>query len=282
MAGRAFPILCFLLLLTARTPAYGFVIGEEDMLQISVWGSPELSVQVPVRPDGMVSLPLLGDVRAAGVTPQELKEKLEADLARFVKAPVVSVLITAINSFKVYVLGDGAARIQGQEGAGGDGGARLSGQVTLRRNTTLLQFLAQLGAPGDFDLKKAYLLRAGRTLEINFVSLVLKGDVAQDVALEPNDLICLPSGFGNRIRVVGAVRTPGVIPFAQGMTALDAVLTAGGFTDFASQNNVLIVRQEEAERENIVVHLKDVMNGDLSKNVALKPGDIVTVRTGIF
>lgn len=281
MGTRAVPIARLLILLLACLPGHAeaFVIGEEDMLQISVWGSPDLSVQVPVRPDGMVSLPLVGDVKAAGATPQELKEKLEAELGRFVKTPVVSVLITAINSFKIYVLGDGAARPQGQDAPAG---ATLPGQVTLRRNTTLLQFLAQLGTLNDFDLKKAYLLRAGKTVPVNFESLVVKGDVAQDVRLEPNDLIYLPSDFGNRIRVVGAVRTPGVIPFARGMTALDAVLTAGGFTDFASQNKVLIVRQEETEKKNIVVKLKDVMNGDLSKNVVLKPGDIVTVRTAIF
>ncbi len=287
-------IILFVLVVSGQ-PAYaeGYVIGEEDMLQISVWGNAELSVHLPVRPDGMISMPLVGDVKAAGFTPQELKKILEKELTRYIKAPVVSVMVTAVNSFKVYVFGEGASRAQagggaavgaggGTAGANGGGGGASSGQITLRRNTTLLQLLAQLGSINDIDLKNAYLVRAGKMLEINFENLVLNGDVTQDVKLEPNDTIYLPAGFSSRIRVTGAVRTPGVFPYGTGMTALDAVLIAGGFTEFASQNDVMIMRKSGNAITNITVKIKDVMNGNVSKNVLLKPGDIVTVKTGIF
>jgi polysaccharide biosynthesis/export protein len=280
----------FFLLLLCSSPvqADGYLIGEEDMLQISVWGNTDLSVHLPVRPDGMISMPLVGDIKAAGVTPQELKKSLEKELARYVKAPVVSVMVTAVNSFKVYVLGDGASRIQGPGGAAANagGGAAApgvpSGIITLRRNTTLMQLLAQFGSLSDVDLKNTYLLRSGRMLEVNFEKLVVNGDVSQDVNLEPNDTIFLPMGFNSRIRVTGAVRSPGVFPFARGMTALDAVLVAGGFTEFANQNSVMIVRTDGRTARNIEVALKDVMKGELAKNVALTPGDIVIVRPGIF
>lgn len=278
-------ILVVLLLITRSAYAEGYVIGEEDMLQISVWGNPELSVHLPVRPDGMISLPLVGDIKAAGLTPQELKKNLEKELTRFVKAPVVSVMITAINSFKVYIFGDGASRAMGSGGAAANaagGGGATSGQMTLRRNTTLLQLLAQLGSLSEIDLKSAYMLRAGKKLDVNFENLIENGDVSQDVKLESNDVVYLPAGFGSRIRVMGAVRSPGVFPYAGGMTALDAVLIAGGFTEFASQNDVTIVRKSGNAITNITVKLKDVMNGKIAKNVPLKPGDIVTVKTGIF
>jgi polysaccharide biosynthesis/export protein len=278
--------LCFwylLILLVVGLPAYAeeFIIGEEDMLQISVWGNPDLSVTVPVRPDGMISMPLVGDMKASGTTPKELKKNLEKELARYVKTPVVSVVVTAINSFKIYILGDGV-RMQSPGGTAGGAANGLSGQITLRRHTTLLQLLSQLGSLSDVDLKNAYLLRAGKMLTINFETLVIHSDVAQDVSLQPNDVIYLPAGFNNRIRVTGAVRTPGVFPYIGGMTALDAILSAGGFTDFASPNSVLIVRKEGSGIKNIEVKLKDVMNGEISKNVALKPGDIVMVKTGLF
>lgn len=265
--------------------AEGYVIGEEDMLQISVWGNNDLGVHVPVRPDGRISMPLVGDVKAAGLTPQELKKVLEKDLGRYVKTPVVSVIVTAINSFKVYIFGEGAARATtAGGGAGGSGatGQGTTGQITLRRHTTLLQLLAQLGSLSEIDLANAYLLRDGKKLPAQFDLLINKGDYSQDVALEANDIIYLPGGYSNRIRVTGAVRTPGVIPYAEGMTALDAVLSAGGFTEFASQNSVLIVRKEGTATKNIDVKLKDVMNGNASKNVLLKPGDIITVKTGMF
>ncbi len=274
--------------------AEAYVIGEEDMLQISVWGNPDLSVHVPVRPDGMISVPLVGDVKAAGATPQELKKILEKELARYVKTPVVSVIVTAINSFKVYIFGDGVSRTPNPAGAApgaaggtaaannGQAGQMTSGQITLRRNTTLLQLLAQLGSLGDIDLKNSYLLRAGKMVDVNFENLVVNGDVSQDVPLVSNDIIYLPAGFNSRIRVTGAVKTPGVFPYAGGMTALDAVLIAGGFTEFASQNDVLILRREGTTIKHIEVKLKDVMNGNIAKNVPLKPGDIVTVKTGMF
>jgi polysaccharide export outer membrane protein len=269
-------VLIFPLCLTATVE--GYVIGDEDMLQISVWGNQELSVQVPVRPDGMVSFPLVGDVKATGVTPQELKAVIERELVKFIKTPTVSVMVTSVNSFKVYVIGEGVgAAAPAAEGAG------RSGVITLRRNTTLMQLLAQLGSLRGADLNSAYLLRDGRRIGVDFFKLMSKGDVSQDVQLKPNDIIFIPDNFDRGIRVVGAVRTPGIIQYREGMTALDAVLNAGGFTDFAKQNDVVVVRKSGGEVQNIEVRLKDVIrDGDMSKNVALKPGDHVIVKSGLF
>ena len=283
----SFGTLLLVITMVSKSSAEVYVIGEEDMIQISVWGNAELSVTVPVRPDGMISMPLVGDIKASGLTPQDLKKSLEKELVRFVKAPVVSVIVTAINSFKVYVFGDGASRVLLSSGgaAGGTGtggGASSSGQITLRRHTTLLQLLAQLGSLSEIDLAHAYLLRDGTKLPVNFEQLMKNGDYSQDVALQANDVIYLPGGYSNRIRVTGAVKSPGSIPYAEGMTALDAVLSAGGFTEFASTNDVLVVRKEGSEATKINVKLRDVMNGKNTANVLLKPGDIVMVKTSLF
>jgi len=251
-----------------------YVIGPEDVLQIFVWGSPELSVQqLPVRPDGLISVPLVGDVKADGMTPDQLKEFLEKEYSKFIKAPNVSVIVTAVNSFKVFVVGGGVAA----------GSGSSSGAIVLKRNTTLLQLLAQLGSLQGADLKSAYVQRAGKKMPVNFMRLIENGDASQDIDLHRDDVIFIPPDLENRIKVVGAVRNPGLFPYVKGMTALDAVLSAGGFTDFASQNSVVIVRQEGGETKNIEVRLKDVIKGgDLSKNVPLKPGDMVNVKSGIF
>jgi polysaccharide export outer membrane protein len=258
----------------------GYVIGDEDVLRISVWGNPDLTVEIPVRPDGMISVPLVGDVRAAGLKPEELKTLLETDLKKYIKEPTVSVVVTAVNSFKVFVLGEGVsgAATTGTTAAG----ATPSGAVTLRRNTTLLQLLAQLGSLQNVDLNNSYILRNGQKLNVDFYKLVAKGNVSQDIRLKPNDIIFLPDNFDKRIKVVGAVKNPGIIQYTEGITALDAILSAGGFTEFANQNNVIVVRKEGNEVKNIEVNLKDVINGDIDKNLLLKPGDLVTVKTGIF
>jgi len=247
----------------------GYLIGDEDILQISVWGNPELNVQVPVRPDGMISFPLVGDVKATGLSPQELKTILERDISKFVKDPTVSVIVTAINSFKVYVLGEGIAT--------------TSGVVTLKRNTSLLQLITQLGSLKNADLDNAFILRDDKKLNNDFSRLVRKGDISQNIQLAPNDLIFIPDNFEKRITVVGAVKNPGTIAYKDGLTAVDAILTAGGFTEFAKQNEVVIVRKEGNSVKNIEARLKDVLkNGDISKDVILMPGDLIIIKTGIL
>lgn len=264
-----------------QTVAYS-KIGEEDELLLSVWGHPELTVTVPVRPGGMVSVPFVGEVKAAGLTSQELKELLEKEFGKFIKTPTVSVVITKVNSYKVYVLGDGLAGSAEAAGSAGISGA-TSGAMTLKRDTTLIQLLSLLGFRPDADLKNAYLMREGKKLSVDFYKLVRQGDVSQDLLLQPNDVIFVPLSVERRIKVIGAVKAPGMLPYIDGMTVLDAILNAGGFNEFASQNNVVIIRKEGDETKNIEVRMKDVIrDGDLSKNLSLKPGDIVRVKTGIF
>lgn len=248
----------------------GYVIGDEDVLLVSVWGSPELTIQVPVRPDGMITVPPVGDVKAAGLTPQELKVLLEKELAKFVKAPTVSVVVTAINSFKVFVLGGGVS-------SGTAAGTTL-GAITLRRNTTLLQFMAQLGGLMNADLKKSFILRNGEKLSTDFYRLAVKGDVSQDIQLKPNDILFIPDNYDNRIMVLGQVRTPSVVTFREGMTVLDAVLGAGGFAEFADQNDVTVVRKEGERVKKINVKLKSaIQKGEIDQDLSLKPGDRIFV-----
>ena len=248
---------------------HGYLIGDEDVLDISVWGNPELKIQVPVRPDGMISFPLVGDVKAAGVSPQELKTNLEKDLSKYVKDPTVSVIVTSINSFKVYVIGEGITTI--------------SGVITLKRNTSLLQLIAQLGSLKNADLENSFIRRNDKKLTNDFSRLVRKGDISQDIQLAPNDVVFIPDNFEKRITVVGEVKNPGTVPYRDGLTAVDAILNTGGFTEFAKQNDVVIVRKEGNSLKNIEARLKDVIkNGDTSKDVPLKPGDLIIIKTGIF
>lgn len=284
MKGLIITVIALFMVVTAGSARGGtYVIGDEDVLQITVWGNQELSVVVPVRPDGMISVPLLGDVQATGNTPQELKAALERGLARFVKAPVVSVIVTAVNSFKVYVFGEGISRSITAGSIGTEAGGRPNtGVITLRKNTSLLQLMAQLGSLRDADFKRAYLLRKGKKLNVDFVALITLGDNSEDVQLATNDVIYIPDNFSQRIRIIGAVRTPTTVPYVEGMTALDAVLSAGGFTDFADQNDVVIVRNDGARVRSLRGKLNDVLNGNISRNVLLLPGDIVTVHSGLF
>ncbi len=160
-------------------------IGVDDQLQIAVWRNPELSVSVPVRPDGRISVPLIGDVIAGGRMPQEVADDIQARLAAFVRDPKVAVILTELRSHE----------------------------------------------------------------------------------------------FISRVRVTGAVRQPVSIPYRQGMTVLDAVLEAGGVTDFAAPNRTRLFRkQAAADTRSVSIRLGDILkSGELETNIDVQPGDVITV-----
>ena len=157
-----------------------YVIGPEDVLYIHVWKEENLSKTIPVRLDGKISLPLVDEIQAAGLTPLQLKERLLEKLKEFVSIPNVSVMVMEANSFKVYV----------------------SGQV----------------------------------------------------------------------------RNPGVYRLRSEISLLQLIPMAGGFTEWANQKKILIIRKENEKEKRMIVNYKKIVKGEASdSNINLKPGDTVIV-----
>jgi len=157
-----------------------YIIGSEDILYIHVWREDALSRSVPVRVDGYISLPLIHEVKAAGLTPLQLKEEITKKLKEFIESPNVSVTVMEANSFKVFV----------------------SGQV----------------------------------------------------------------------------RTPGVIRLRSETTILQLIPMVGGFTDWANQKKILIIRKEDGKEKRITINYKRIVDGkDLNSNIILKSGDTIIV-----
>ncbi|MBI5408106.1 MAG: polysaccharide biosynthesis/export family protein [Nitrospirae bacterium] len=123
-------IVIFLLLFSINAYAKDYVIGDGDSIKISVWGNPELSLDTRVRPDGKIAIPSVGEIKASGLTPMELTKVLEKEMTRVVKTPIVTVIVTDITNYRIFVFGKGAP----------------AGMKTLSRETTLLEFLSQLGS----------------------------------------------------------------------------------------------------------------------------------------
>jgi polysaccharide export outer membrane protein len=156
-----------------------FKIGPEDVIDISVWKNPELSRTVPVRPDGMVSLPLLNDIQVAGLTPTELKDQLTKRLSEYVPTPEISVIVREIHSPKVAVM--------------------------------------------------------------------------------------------------GSVKTPGRYELKSPATVLEVIALAQGFTDFASRDRIVVLRQNGATTTRIPFNYRKVTGGDEQSNFYVRPGDIIVV-----
>ncbi len=158
-----------------------YIIGPTDILEIQVWREPALSRTVPVRPDGKITLPLLDDVQAAGLTPLELKTKLETRLAKFINNPKVSVSVQEINSKKIYVVGQ----------------VNTPGEYPLRHNMTVMQALSLAGGLAEWaDAKNIVIIRKekGKQKRIKFnYKKVLKGkDLDKNIFLRPGDTIIVP------------------------------------------------------------------------------------------
>lgn len=164
----------------AATDNPNYVIGPQDVLDIDVWKEPELTRSVPVRPDGKISLPLLNDIQAAGLTPTKLADEITAGLKKFVTDPQVTVIVSAINSQRVYILGE--------------------------------------------------------------------------------------------------VTRPGAYPLLPDMTVLQALSSAGGFTQFANTKKIYVLRDDNGKQQKLPFNYKDVINGKAQQqNIVLKAGDTVVV-----
>lgn len=282
--------LLFLLMMPAVIFADDYVIGDGDGLQIFVWGEPSVSTGAVVRPDGKITLPGIGDVVASGFTPMALSEKLGEKLREFVNKPIVTVTVTGITNSKIYVFGGGVMPAAGATKERGlsespEQSVLFSGAYPLRGRTTLLKFLSGLKLLGNSDLERAYILRDGKKLDVDFYALFIKADLSKDILVKAEDMIFIPDNTHNKIYIMGAVNGPKSVPYWRGIRILDAILDAGGFTKFARENSVLILRkdsQKEATKE-VTVKVKDLMkDGDLSQNIPLMPGDFVIVKEGIF
>ena len=164
----------------AGTAADTYVIGASDVIAISVWKEPTLSGSLLVRPDGMISLPLLGDVQASGLTPLQLADQIATRLTKFVQDPNVSVVVSQIHSKVVYLMGEVGKK----------------GPIEMTPGMTLLEAIGSAGGITEFaNAKKIYILRdeAGKHEKIPVhYKEALKGDSSLDLVLKPGDTIVVP------------------------------------------------------------------------------------------
>ena len=156
-------------------------IGPEDVLDISVWNNTAIARTVPVRPDGKISLPLLNDIQAAGLTPMQLRDALSKKLEEYMPTPEVSVIVKEVHSFKVSVVGE----------------VKRPGRHELKSQATVLDILALAEGFGDFAARgKIVVLRpAGETvmhIPFNYNKVLSNNGAVENFFLQPGDIILVP------------------------------------------------------------------------------------------
>src|SRR5262245_10718505 len=166
---------------TGVTPPPDYIIGPSDQLSIVFWREKELSADVLVRPDGKISLPLLNDVQAGGLTPEQLRERVTQAAQRFVEDPNATVVVREINSRQVFITGE----------------VEKPGEYTLMGQTTVLQLIATAGGIKEYaDKEKIVILRTenGRetAFKFNYQQVVRQQKPNQNIVLKPGDTVVVP------------------------------------------------------------------------------------------
>jgi len=274
------PLLLLAGLALAEGPAaqaQEYVIGARDMLRITVWGQDDLSKDYPVEPDGFVSFPLIGRVKAAGLTPTafagDLRTRLEKD---YLVNPQVLVSVKDYLSQKVHVSGE----------ADKPGVYYLSGPTTVR------DILSRAGGLTKSAGTQVVLVRAdsareaaGKSPDAATVRLsiarVLAGDPAENLSLADGDTLVVPKG--NTFFVFGEVRKPGAYQLDKDTNVLEGITLAGGFTDKAAPGRVRVIRSTGTGQETINVDMNDVIKrGQREKAIPLRENDVVVVPESFF
>ena len=157
-----------------------YVIGPEDALHIAVWKEADLTASLPVRPDGKISLPLLDDVQAAGLTPKQLADSITEKLKKYIADPRVTVVVTQINSKRIFINGE----------------VLHPGPMTMLPSMTVLQALSSAGLNQFAKIKGIYVLRIEngkqQKLPVNYKKLLKGEQIEQNYLLQPGDTIVVP------------------------------------------------------------------------------------------
>lgn len=234
-----------------------YVLGPGDTIEVIVYGEPDLSRTVTVKPDGAISLPLLGEVKAAGKTTTQLVADLTRLYRRYLKAPSVSVTVTQLRVDRIYILGQVAR----------------PGEYQLRPGAGIMELLASAGGPTTrADLAKVVVMR-GRTeaTQLNLLE-AFAANKNPEFRLLAGDVLFIPE-TDRRIVILGQVNRPGAYELVQGQRVSDLVAAAGGLTTLAAPTRGFVVRGEQ----QIPVDVQKVLAGDLQANIVLLPGDMMVV-----
>lgn len=253
-----------------RTPdSAEYRIGAGDRLELEVPSAPELNrTGLLVRPDGRVTLPLVGDAKVSGLTPAQASAVVSQEMARYLRRSSVVIGIGEAQGARLLVLG----------------AAANPGAFPLRGPTTLLEAVAEAGGVAGTgtgapvaDLQRSYLLREGRIVPVR-IDRLLAGDMNQNIYVRGGDMLYFQPAASGEVFVLGQVQSPQVVPADSSLTLLKALTLAGGVTRDAKDSAVRIIRGSLLEPQIYLVDSQDITAG-LRRDVRLMPGDIVFVTT---
>lgn len=257
-----------------------YIIRIGDVLEISVWGEPDMTRQVPVRPDGKISYFLIGEIKAEGKTFGQLEAEIVQRLKKYIRKPKVVVIGKQFRGNLATIMGM----------------VNKPGRFHVTNDTKLLDILAMAGGIKNIegtqnigyknmqilpDLERSYIIRHGRVLNVNFYDLIKEKKMENNIVIRPGDFIYIPSSVENKVHVVGEVGNPVTITFGNRITLVEAITTAGGINRDASNGWVYIVRGSLRHPKVYRINMYSIYTGK-AKNILLERGDIVYATTALM
>jgi polysaccharide export outer membrane protein len=290
--ARFFVIILLLIpfwLLVSQTPLQAqdtaYRIGPLDVLTLTIFagGEKQNVSNMTVSSQGMINVPFIGPVMAKGLTISQLEDKVTKPLAAdYFVNPEINIVISEYHSLHYYI----------------SGAVRAPGLYEMKSRPTLLELIAKAGGASTNHGNIVYILHPSseqapskkqnqkhysdkEPLKIDLNKLVDKGDLSQNIELQPGDVIYIPlqssqNLSASKIYVEGEVKSPGIYTYQEGLTALNACIMAGGFSKFAAPNRTRIIRQNGDKVIIIKIDLIDVRNGKIP-DAEIKPGDRILI-----
>lgn len=268
--------------------AQEYTIGSEDVLNISFWQQPDLNSVVRVRQDGKISLPVIGEIMAAGLTPAGLSRKIVENISFYNKnISQATVVVMEYNSQKVFV----------------EGQVNRPGKYSFESVPNLWEVIREAGGPTEAaDLSAVKIIRggeeAGKSLKVNLAEMLQKGDLSKLPKLKIGDTIEIPRSilsYGvegvtpsfsgrNIYYIYGQVQRPGVFPLEERVDLLDAIVLAGGPTTSADLKEVKVLIKGATYSSVVKVNLEDFSSSGKPSRFLLHPEDTIIIpqRKGSF
>jgi polysaccharide biosynthesis/export protein len=287
--GMLFLSAAFIIFFAVSASA-DYKIGPGDVLEITIWRFEDLSGTFKVTSEGYVNHILIGSIKVAGSSAEEVQLNLTRILSgKYIRNPRVKVTIKEYHNLRISLLGE----------------IKKPGVIELDREITLLDAIVMAGGPTDKAGDVVTLFREKGKDEngkpkveittIDISNLLLKKEEDNNFILQNNDTILVSSDLGasftdrilnrnlNRFYVVGQVKNVGSYPYIKGYTVLNAILDAGGLAEYAVPNNTRVFRNTGGQETAFDIRLKDILfDGDKSTNIEIMPGDLIIVPIGIF
>src|SRR5579859_5252610 len=254
-----------------------FTLGPGDKLEIELLGEAGSKTATVVAPDGKIYFNLLPGIDVWGLTLSQARDRLEKELSKYLReTPQLSLVLRGVESKRIWILG----QVQAPGVYNMAAPMTLLEAISLAGGALSMSSFHQQGSAGATDdladWDHSFVLREGKFLPVDFQRLVIKGDLSQNIYLQPDDFVYLPTALAREVYVLGAVAQARAVPYRKGLTVVGAIASAYGTINGAYMHHVAVVRGSLSHPEITIVDYKNALKG-LAPDMALQPRDIVYV-----